>query len=117
MALKRSNGPGGKLVVLEHTSRILKGNRLGDPYVRKLGVWLPAEYDQRAGRGLGKRLVQECIAFARGKGYRKLVLWTQSNLAAARGIYKSCGFEIKKTERHTNFGVKLAGEYWELVLI
>lgn len=55
MALKRSKGPGGKLVVLEHTSRILKGNRLGDPYVRKLGVWLPAEYDQRAGRGLGKR--------------------------------------------------------------
>jgi DNA-binding MarR family transcriptional regulator/GNAT superfamily N-acetyltransferase len=68
------------------------------------------------GRGLGKRLVQECIAFARDKGYRKLVLWTQSNLAAARGIYKSCGFELKKTERHTNFGVKLAGEYWELVL-
>ena len=55
MALKRSKGPGGKLVVLEHTSRILKGNRLGDPHVRKLGVWLPAEYDQRAGRGLGKR--------------------------------------------------------------
>ena len=55
MALKRSKGPGGKLVVLEHTSRILKGNRLGDPYVRKLGVWLPADYDQRAGRGLGKR--------------------------------------------------------------
>src|ERR1700674_3577967 len=55
MALKRAKGPGGKLVVLEHTSRILKGNRLGDPYVRKLGVWLPAEYDQQAGRGLGKR--------------------------------------------------------------
>src|ERR1700680_2937248 len=55
MALKRAKGPGGKLVVLEHTSRVLKGNRLGDPHVRKLGVWLPSEYDQRAGRGLGKR--------------------------------------------------------------
>src|ERR1700676_4562456 len=55
MTLKRANGPGGKLVVLEHSSRALKGNRLGDPYVRKLGVWLPAEYDQRARRGLGKR--------------------------------------------------------------
>src|SRR5450432_3911694 len=55
MALKRSKGLGGRLVVVEHTSKVLRGNRLGDPYVRKLGVWLPAEYDQRAGRGLGKR--------------------------------------------------------------
>jgi len=68
------------------------------------------------GRGLGRRLVQECIAFAREKGYRKLVLWTQSNLAAARAIYKSCGFEPRKTEPHASFGVKLTGEYWELVL-
>jgi len=68
------------------------------------------------GQGLGKRLVQECIAFARQKGYRKLVLWTQSNLAVARGIYRSCGFELKKTETHASFGVKLTGEYWELAL-
>jgi len=68
------------------------------------------------GRGLGRRLVQECIAFAREKGYRKLVLWTQSNLAAARAIYKSCGFELRKSEPHASFGVKLTGEYWELVL-
>ncbi len=68
------------------------------------------------GRGLGKRLVQECIAVSRAQGYRKLVLWTQSNLAAARGIYQSCGFERKKTERHASFGVKLTGEFWELAL-
>ena len=68
------------------------------------------------GRGLGKRLVQECIAFARDKGYRKLVLWTQSNLAAARGIYKAAGFQLKKKEPHASFGVKLSGEYWELRL-
>ena len=55
MALKRSKAPEGTLVVLEHTSRVLQGNPLGDPHVRKLGVWLPAEYDQRAGRGPGKR--------------------------------------------------------------
>src|SRR5450631_3200049 len=55
MALKRSKGPAGQLIVLEHTSKVLKGNRLGDPHVRKLGVWLPAEYDQGAGRGRGKR--------------------------------------------------------------
>ena len=65
------------------------------------------------GRGLGRRLVEESIAFARAQGYRRLVLWTQSNLAAARAIYQACGFELKTTERHAAFGVKLSGEYWE----
>ena len=46
MALKRPPGPSGTLLVLEHTSKILKGNPLGDPHVRKLGVWLPPQYDQ-----------------------------------------------------------------------
>jgi S-formylglutathione hydrolase FrmB len=50
MALKRSRGPSGTLVVLEHVSRILKGNPLGDPHVRKVGVWLPPQYD-----GSGKK--------------------------------------------------------------
>jgi DNA-binding MarR family transcriptional regulator/GNAT superfamily N-acetyltransferase len=68
------------------------------------------------GQGLGKRLVQECIAFARAKGYRRLVLWTQSSLSAARAIYKGCGFKLKKREPHAAFGVKLTGEYWELSL-
>jgi DNA-binding MarR family transcriptional regulator/GNAT superfamily N-acetyltransferase len=68
------------------------------------------------GRGLGRRLVEACIAFAREKRYRRLVLWTQSNLAAARAIYASCGFKLKRRERHATFGVKLTGEYWELAL-
>jgi DNA-binding MarR family transcriptional regulator/GNAT superfamily N-acetyltransferase len=68
------------------------------------------------GRGLGRRLVEECIAFARAQGYRKLVLWTQSNLVAARRIYQACGFALKKRERHQTFGVKLVGEYWEMAL-
>lgn len=68
------------------------------------------------GRGLGKRLVEECIAFARAKGYRKLVLWTQSNLAAARHIYAATGFRRVKQQPHQEFGVKLLGEYWELKL-
>ena len=73
--------------------------------------------DPRArGRGLGRRLVEECIAFARAKGYRKLVLWTQSNLAAARAIYAQTGFRKVKEEKHASFGVKLTGEYWELAL-
>ena len=68
------------------------------------------------GIGLGRRLVEECIAFARAKGYGKLVLWTQSNLAAARHIYKSTGFKLVNTQRHQDFGIKLTGEYWELAL-
>ena len=65
---------------------------------------------------LGKRLVGECIAFARAKGYRKLALWTQSNLAAARAIYKRCGFRLVRKERHSSFGADLVGEFWQLAL-
>ena len=68
------------------------------------------------GRGLGKRLVEECIRFARAKGYRRLALWTQSNLAAARAIYRAAGFRKLKDEKHASFGVKLIGETWELEL-
>jgi DNA-binding MarR family transcriptional regulator/GNAT superfamily N-acetyltransferase len=68
------------------------------------------------GQGLGRRLVRECIAFARARGYRKLALWTQSNLAAARAIYRAEGFTLAGTEKHASFGVKLTGEYWELNL-
>jgi N-acetylglutamate synthase-like GNAT family acetyltransferase len=68
------------------------------------------------GSGLGKRLVQQCIDFAREKGYRRLVLWTQSNLAAARHIYRQAGFRRVKQEPHQAFGVKVVGEYWELKL-
>ncbi len=55
MALKRRKGPDGTLVVVEHTSKILDGNALGDPHVRKLGVWLPPQYDGGAGNGRGRR--------------------------------------------------------------
>ncbi|MEP6942986.1 MAG: alpha/beta hydrolase-fold protein [Betaproteobacteria bacterium] len=55
MALKRPQGHAGTLVVLEHTSRVLDGNPLGDPHVRKLGVWLPPQYDAGAARGRGRR--------------------------------------------------------------
>jgi DNA-binding MarR family transcriptional regulator/GNAT superfamily N-acetyltransferase len=68
------------------------------------------------GHGLGRRLVQECIAFARAKGYRQLVLWTQANLAAARAIYKAEGFTLVSSEKHASFGARLTGEYWELKL-
>ena len=55
MALKRPQGPSGRLVLLEHVSKVLRHNPLGDPYVRKLGVWLPPQYDRGAGRNRGRR--------------------------------------------------------------
>ena len=65
------------------------------------------------GRGLGARLTDECIAFARAKGYRKMMLWTQSILLPARAIYRSRGFEIVKREPYAAFGCKLVSEVWE----
>jgi hypothetical protein len=55
MALKRPAWPAGRVVTLEHTSKVLAGNPLGDPHVRTLDVWLPPQYDTSKGRGLGKR--------------------------------------------------------------
>lgn len=68
------------------------------------------------GLGLGGRLTDACIAFARECGYRKLVLWTQSNLLAARAIYRSRGFVRTASERNHAFGQKLVSETWELRL-
>ena len=68
------------------------------------------------GKGIGRRLVQECIDFSRRAGYKKLVLWTQSNLTAARTIYAALGFRKMRSEPHREFGVPLVGEYWELTL-
>ena len=66
--------------------------------------------------GLGGRLTDECIAFARSKGYKKMLLWTNSGLVAARGIYARRGFKLIKTEPHHGFGHDLIGETWSLGL-
>jgi GNAT superfamily N-acetyltransferase len=68
------------------------------------------------GQKLGQRMVAEAVAFARGSGYRKITLWTQSNLGAARKIYQDAGFVLIATEPHHSFGRDLIGETWELVL-
>lgn len=68
------------------------------------------------GLGLGSRLVQEAIAFARRAGYQKIVLWTNSVLKEARQIYSKAGFKLVEQEAHHSFGKDLIGETWELVL-
>jgi DNA-binding MarR family transcriptional regulator/GNAT superfamily N-acetyltransferase len=71
-----------------------------------------------AGRGqrLGQRLVAECVGFARTCGYRKITLWTQSILVAARKIYQDAGFVLVASEPHRSFGQNLIGETWEMEL-
>jgi GNAT superfamily N-acetyltransferase len=68
------------------------------------------------GSGLGRRLVDECTAFARAAGYRKIMLWTNRNLTSARNIYAKVGYRLMRSESHTSFGHDLVGEIWELDL-
>jgi DNA-binding MarR family transcriptional regulator/GNAT superfamily N-acetyltransferase len=68
------------------------------------------------GLGVGRALVEQCIRSARAKGFKKMTLWTQSILVAARGIYKNAGFRLVKEEKHHSFGVDLVGETWEMDL-
>jgi N-acetylglutamate synthase-like GNAT family acetyltransferase len=68
------------------------------------------------GLGIGRRLVDECVRFARRAGYRKLTVWTQNDLHAARHLYVLAGFRRVGEEPHESFGKKLVAETWELVL-
>jgi DNA-binding MarR family transcriptional regulator/GNAT superfamily N-acetyltransferase len=92
--------PVGSVFLVKHTDDIAK--------LRLLLV-------DPAGRGqkLGQRLVGECIAFAKACGYRRMTLWTQSILVAARRIYQDAGFKLVATEPHRSFGQSLIGETWE----
>lgn len=99
----------------------LEGQRVGSAFVvRKSATVAQLRLliltPEARGLGLGARLTDECIAFARGKGYKKMVLWTNSCLDAARGIYAKRGFQLTKSERYNGFGKKLVGETWELRL-
>jgi DNA-binding MarR family transcriptional regulator/GNAT superfamily N-acetyltransferase len=97
------------------------GARVGGVFVAKASEevaklrLLHVEAEAR-GLGIGKRLVEECVRFARQTGYRKITLWTQSNLQAARHIYEQVAFRVVHQEQHHSFGKDLTAETWELVL-
>jgi DNA-binding MarR family transcriptional regulator/GNAT superfamily N-acetyltransferase len=100
---ERDGTPVGSVFLVRHTDDVAK--------LRLLLV-------DPAGRGqrLGQRLVAECVSFARQCGYRKITLWTQSILLAARRIYQDEGFVLVGTEPHRSFGQNLIGETWECEL-
>ncbi len=68
------------------------------------------------GLGLGARLVDECIRFARSADYKKITLWTHSVLTAARHIYQKAGFRLMRAERHESWGRPVVSEHWDLEL-
>lgn len=72
--------------------------------------------DSARGRGVGRLLVQECVAFARQAGYRSITLWTQNDLFAARRLYDAAGFKCVASEPHNSFGQALVAETWTLQL-
>lgn len=64
------------------------------------------------GQGLGGRLIDECLGFARQAGYRQMLLWTNSVLVDARRLYERAGFTLREEEPHHSFGHALVGQVW-----
>jgi len=85
-----------------------------EPGTAKLRILLVAA--EARGLGLGRSLVEECLAFAQAAGYERVTLWTNDVLASARHIYEGVGFTLADEERHHSFGHDLVGQNWVLDL-
>jgi len=99
----------------------LDGERVGSVFVvaksDKIAKLRLLILDKRArGLGLGRRLVEECLRFAKNAGYSSMTLWTQSILTAAREIYRQAGFRMTAAEPNHSFGVDLISETWDIDL-
>jgi len=68
------------------------------------------------GLGLGAKLTDACVQFARAAGYKKITLWTHRNLTAARHIYAKAGFRLMRSEKHKSWGKPVISEHWDLEL-
>ena len=97
---KKSTTCGSVCSISRPRKRWMRRSRLPEPSAR--------------GMGIGRRLVEECVKFAKAAGYKTIELWTQSELTAARHIYKQVGFECVGKKRHHSWGRKqLVSEVWQ----
>lgn len=108
---ERGGRPLGSVFLVQARDEATGKPRKGVAQLRMLLV----EPDAR-GAGVGDRLVQQCIGFARECGYRSIVLWTNDMLASARRLYARHGWQLVHSQPHADFGVPMVGETWQLKL-